>query len=79
MPGKRIIITLSEEDKLWVEGYSQAHKISVAEALRQGLATLRRQQGQEAYRRLVEKTGGIWRQGDGLRYQQAIRSEWEKA
>jgi hypothetical protein len=79
MAGKRIIITLSEEDKLWVDGYSQAHKISVAEALRQGLATLRHQEGLEAYRRLVEKTGGIWKKGDGLSYQQTIRSEWEES
>lgn len=79
MAGKRIIITLSNDDKLWVESYSKASKISVAEALRQGLVILRRQEGDEAYRRLVRKTGGLWRQGDGLSYQQAIRSEWEKS
>jgi hypothetical protein len=28
---KRTIITLSEEDKLWLEGYSEAFKISVDE------------------------------------------------
>jgi hypothetical protein len=78
MAGKRIIITLSEEERLWVDGYSQAHKISVAEAVRQGLDTLRRQAGNTVYQGLVKKTGGIWRRGDGLAYQQAIRSEWER-
>jgi hypothetical protein len=79
MAGKRIIITLSEEERLWADSYSQAHKISVAEAIRQGLAILRQQEGLEAYQRLVEKTGGIWRQGDGLTYQRAMRSEWEES
>jgi hypothetical protein len=79
MAGKRIIITLSKNDKIWIESYSKAYKISVAEALRQGLTILRRQEGQVAYHRLVEKTRGIWRKGDGLSYQQAMRSEWEKS
>lgn len=79
MGGKRIIITLSDEERLWADGYSQAHNISVAEAIRQGLAILRRQEGLQAYQRLVEKTRGMWRQGDGLAYQQAIRSEWKES
>jgi hypothetical protein len=78
MTGKRIIITLSQDDKLWIESYSKAYKISVAEALRQGITILRHREGQEAYRRLVEATKGVWRQGDGLAYQLAIRSGWEK-
>jgi hypothetical protein len=79
MAGKRIIITLSEEERLWVDGYSQAHKISVAEAVRQGLDTLRRQAGSTVYQGLVKKTRGLWGQGDGLSYQQEIRSEWGKS
>jgi hypothetical protein len=79
LAGKRIIITLSGEERLWVDGYSQAHKISMAEAVRQGLAILRRQEGQEPYQRLVEKIRGMWRQGDGLTYQQAMRSEWKES
>ena len=78
MTGKRIIITLSQDDKLWIESYSKAYKISVAEALRQGIIILRHQEGQEAYRRLVEATKGVWRKGDGLAYQLAVRSGWEK-
>jgi hypothetical protein len=78
MAGKRILITLSQEDKIWLESYSKAARISVAEALRQGIAILRQREGRETYRRLIEKTRGTWERGDGLDYQQAIRSEWEK-
>jgi hypothetical protein len=77
MASKRIIITLSEEDKLWIEGYSQALKISVAEAIRQGLERLRQGEGRLTYQKLVEQTWGIWNKGDGLEYQAAIRSEWD--
>lgn len=78
MAGKRIIITLSNDEKTWIDSYSKANEISVAEAVRQGVAVLRRREGDETYLRLVQKTRGTWRKGDGLPYQLAIRSEWEK-
>jgi|LGVE01.1.fsa_nt_gb hypothetical protein len=37
---KRTIITLSEKDKLWLESYGKVFKISVAEAIRQGISRL---------------------------------------
>ena len=36
MPAKRILIAMSDEDKLWLDGYAKVRKISVAEAVRQG-------------------------------------------
>ena len=77
MASKRTIITLSEEDKLWLEGYSKAYKISVAEAIRKGIEKLRETDGLKTYHTLVESTRGIWRKGDGLKYQRKIRSEWD--
>jgi hypothetical protein len=77
MGSKRTIITLSEEDKLWLEGYSKAFDISVAEVIRRGIKGLREGSESEAYHKLVENTQGIWKEGDGLSYQMDIRSEWE--
>ena len=34
---KRTIITLSEEDNMWLEGYIKAFNVSVAEIIRQGI------------------------------------------
>jgi hypothetical protein len=76
MPGNRTIITLPEEDKLWLQSYSRAHGISLAEAVRQGVQKLRIDEQQELYRSLVKSTQGIWKKGDGLKYQETIRSEW---
>ena len=72
----RTIITLSEEDKRWLESYSNAHQVSLAEAIRQGIRRLKDAELRETYRVLVQSTKGIWKKGDGLKYQRRIRSEW---
>jgi hypothetical protein len=77
MPGKTIIITIPDEDKLWLDGYAKVHKISVAEAVRQGISQLRQEQQQKTYQNLVAVTCGTWKRGDGMAYQQKIRCEWE--
>ncbi|MCF8107639.1 MAG: hypothetical protein K9J81_01460 [Desulfohalobiaceae bacterium] len=77
MPGQRTIITLPDEDKAWLEQYSRLRGISMAEGIRSALKLLRENKHQETYRSLVERTRGIWTQGDGLTYQRKLRSEWE--
>jgi hypothetical protein len=77
MSAKRIIIKIAGEDKLWLSGYAEAHKIAVAEAIRQGISLLKKGQRQRAYQELVESTYGIWKKGNGLAYQGEMRSEWE--
>jgi hypothetical protein len=72
----RTIITLSEEDKQWLESYSNAHQVSLAEAIRQGIHRLKDAEFKETYRVLVQSTKGLWKKGDGLKYQRKIRSEW---
>jgi hypothetical protein len=77
MGSKRTIITLPEEDKLWLESYSKAYRISVAEAIRQGIKRLKESMAQNTYNTLVQNTRGVWEKGDGLEYQKRIRAEWE--
>ena len=79
MAGSRTIITLPEEDKKWLQSYSRAHDISLAEAVRQGVQKLRVAEQQELYRSLVANTKGIWKKGNGLKYQESIRSEWHSS
>ena len=78
MFSKRIIITLPEQDRTWLESYSKAYDISIAEAIRQGIKRLRRTTMDDTYCRIVDKTKGIWKKGDGLEYQQIVRSEWQR-
>jgi len=77
MASKRMIITISEQEKQWLGDYSRAHNISVAEAIRQGIAHLKHAQGLAPYQKTVHETAGIWSKGDGLKYQEGLRREWE--
>jgi len=77
MSDKRIIITIPQEDKLWLDGYAKECKISLAQAVRQGIGLLKKRQRQNTYQKMVEITCGIWKKGEGLAYQQEMRGEWD--
>ncbi len=77
MGSKRTIITISEDDKVWLENYSRTWRISAAEAIRRGIARLRDEEGRSVYKKIVSETRGIWKQGNGLEYQAKVRSEWK--
>jgi hypothetical protein len=77
MLAKRIIITIPDEDKLWLDRYAKANKISVAAAIRRRIGLLKTGQRQKTYQKLVEITCGIWKKGNGMSYQQEMRGEWE--
>lgn len=76
MKNTRTIITISEQEKRWLTAYSGLHGVSVAEAVRRGIACLKSTENRDAYCKLVQNTAGIWKQGDALTYQKKIRSEW---
>jgi len=78
MKNARTIITIPEQEKRWLTAYSSVHGVSMAEAIRRGIISLKTAEGQNAYRELVQRTSGIWRHGDALNYQEEVRSEWEK-
>ena len=78
MKSKRTIITISDDDKLWLESYSRAHQVSVAEAVRRGIFILKESTASKTYQTLVKETKGIWQKGDGLKYQRDLRKEWER-
>jgi hypothetical protein len=77
MPNKRTIITLSDTEKRWLMNYTRMHGISMAEAVRRGIACLKATQSSASYQRIVNQTKGIWLKGDGLKYQERLRSEWK--
>lgn len=77
MPSKRTIITLSDMEKRWLMNYTKTQGISMAEAVRRGIACLKASQNSTSYQKMVSKTKGIWLKGDGLKYQEQLRSEWE--
>ena len=76
MGSQRTIITISDQDKIWLENYSKAHGISMAETVRRGITRLKETETEETYKRLVLQTRGIWKGEDGLEYQEKLRAEW---
>jgi hypothetical protein len=78
MRNPRTIITISEEDKSRLESSSRASGISMAEAVRRSIMRLKDQDAKSACRTLVRQTKGIWQKGDGLAYQEKLRSEWRQ-
>ena len=79
MASTRTLITLPAEDKRWLIDYSRAHGISLAEAVRRGIHNLKLSEQQNLYDSLLKRTRGLWRKGDGLKYQRKLRSEWDCA
>lgn len=76
MGNQRTIITLSSEDKQWLESYSRSIGISMAEAIRRGIGRLKEEEGKNTYEMLVKTSTGLWKKGNGLTYQKKMRSEW---
>ncbi len=77
MGSKRTIITIDDENKIWLETYSNSLGISMAEAIRRGIRCLRENQHRMLYKDLVQQTRGKWKKGDGMKYQNQIRAEWD--
>ena len=76
MGTKKTTILLHEDEREWIERYSEDRKLPVAEAIRIAIRNLREADGRETYAQLLKETKGLWKKGDGLDYQRGIRSEW---
>jgi metal-responsive CopG/Arc/MetJ family transcriptional regulator len=72
----RTIVDLAEEQLRALDGLCRQERISRAEAVRRAVAEYVRQ-----YRRAEGKRAfGLWRtrRVDGVKYQQALRREWDR-
>jgi hypothetical protein len=78
MRSTTIIITIPDEERRWLESYSKRHRVSLAEAIRKGITCFKSAEGKKTYKALVEKTKGLWSPGEGLDYQERLRSEWDR-
>jgi hypothetical protein len=75
----RTIISLSDAEKDWLTRLAEAERVPMTEIVRRALALYRRQSGERpSFDELLERSRGLWREGDGLAYQQRIRAEWEE-
>ncbi|MFL6195651.1 MAG: ribbon-helix-helix protein, CopG family [Thermoanaerobaculia bacterium] len=79
----RTLISLDEEDKTWLDRRAKEEGSTMAEVVRQAVRRYREQceagEGETSLQQLLQRTSGIWREGDGLAYQRQVRDEWETA
>lgn len=74
----RTIISLSDAEKDWLTRLAEAERVPMTEIVRRALALYRRQSGERpSFDELLERSRGLWREGDGLAYQRRLRDEWE--
>ncbi|MBU1189894.1 MAG: ribbon-helix-helix domain-containing protein [Gammaproteobacteria bacterium] len=77
----RTLINLDPEDKQWLDAESRARGVSMARLVREAVHEYRvREQAADrpTLQRALNDTAGIWRQGDGLAWQQRLREEWDR-
>ncbi len=66
-----------EELTLVISKLPLSERITLLETIVQSLKTEIIAPSSHEFSELLQKTRGVWRGGDGLKFQEQIRSEWE--
>lgn len=77
---QRTLINLDPEDKAWLDQEARHRHVPMTELVRQAVRAYRlreESQDNQSWQHAVRDTAGIWRQGDGLVWQQRLRDEWD--
>ena len=74
----RTLISLSENDKRWLDSYSRRRGQSAAETVREAIKTLRNRDAELEKTDILTNTAGMWvdREEDASIYVDRIRDEW---
>jgi hypothetical protein len=75
---KRTVISLEDPDKAWLDAAAAREGIAATELVRRAVKLLRERQTLERqpFEEILRRTQGLWRGGEGLRYQRDLRDEW---
>ncbi len=76
----RTIISLDPDDKAWLNRKAKQERTPMTELVRRAIRQFRKHSGPETAEldRLLRETAGLWKQGDGLAYQNRLRRGWDK-
>jgi hypothetical protein len=74
----RTVVSLEEEDKRWLDERAAQEGVPMTELIRRAVRLLREhgRLRRPEINDLLDRTSGIWKQGDGLEYQERVRGEW---
>ena len=71
----RMLISLEENDRRWLEQKALEIGRPMSEVVRQAIRQAQESE-QKPMKELLASTQGLWRKGDGLRYQRRVRKDW---
>jgi len=73
----RTVVSLEEDDKRWLDERAQKEGVPMTELIRRGVRLLRGEsrRARPELSDLLERTAGVWKHGDGLKYQEKMRRE----
>ncbi|MBY6240682.1 ribbon-helix-helix protein, CopG family [Methylosinus sp. Sm6] len=74
----RTIISVSDAEKDWLIRLAEAERVPMTEIVRRALALYRQSGERPSFDELLERSRGLWREGDGLAYQRRLRADWEE-
>lgn len=74
----RMIISLPEDLKFWLNDYSRSKNKHTAETIREALKAYKTKIEKESKSDLLSQTSGLWKEKnrDGLEYIESLRNEW---
>lgn len=71
----RTIISLENDDKQWLDEESRRSGLPKSAIVRLSIRYMRLDR-ERSFEKLLTQTSGTWKEGDGLEYQERLRSEW---
>ena len=76
----RMIISLPESDKKWLEQTGRRERVSAAELVRRAVAQLRTSSPESTFRKAVMESAGRWKKSrtDSQALVDAMRDEWAR-
>ena len=74
----RTVISLSDEDKDWLDRKAQEEGVPMTQLVRRAVVLLREHMAKDppTFEQLLESTRNMWPNEDGLEYQRKLRNEW---
>ena len=74
----RTIVSMEEDLKRWLDRKAKRERVPMSRLVRRAIENLRRESEAASLpiERLLGRTRGTWRHGNGLAWQNSMRREW---
>jgi len=74
----RTVVALDEDDKAWLDRQAARQRVPMTQLIREAVRLLRlhTRATSPTPDDVLDRTRGIWRRGDGLRWQNRLRNAW---